>query len=150
MKKPLTPSAIKRKGFSAGGKIGSKAKRCWICSQCQFWHDEKPSAMKAGKRLCKTCGNTVIHFQSRTEAIRYLDLSRLVTFGTITDLKCQPRFPLIVNGVDIGTYVADFSYTEKGKMVFEDVKGNVQTEISDLRRRLAQAIHGVEINMVRR
>ena len=65
-----------------------------------------------------------IVFHSEREMKRYWELKLLVRAGTIVDLELQPRFPLIVNGAKICTYVADFRYKDlSGRTVIEDVKG---------------------------
>ena len=63
-----------------------------------------------------------IRFASKKEAARYGILSLLESQGKIDNLRLQPRIPLMVNGVKIGHYVGDFSYSLNGKEVLEDVK----------------------------
>ena len=46
--------------------------------------------------------------------------------GTITRLRFQPKFDLIVNGIVIGKYIADSDYYEDGKYCVEDVKGSLR------------------------
>lgn len=91
---------------------------------------------------------TTIHgitFASKREAIRYQDLYLLAQAGVITNLECQPRYPLVVNGVTVGTYVADFRYTEAdGGIVVEDSKG-VRTPVYRLKAKLMQALYGITI-----
>lgn len=142
----------KRKpSFVSGGKIGGKAKRCWICLACGHCHDTMPGK-KNGPRICHECGGLCRFFQSQAEARRFAELRLLQANGFISGLICQPAFPLVVNGVSLGRYMADFSFIRRGETMreFVDVKGNAQTEISDLRRRLAEAIHGVTITIVKR
>ena len=68
-------------------------------------------------------------FASKLEAARYGELKLLQAAGKITHLRLQPRFELlpalIVKGEKLRKveYVADFSYTEDGKLVVEEVKG---------------------------
>lgn len=63
-----------------------------------------------------------ITFHSKKEAARYCEL-RLMQIGRlITDLQCQPKIPLMVNGTQIGNYIGDFKYRENGEWVIEDVK----------------------------
>lgn len=66
-------------------------------------------------------------FDSIRECDRYKVLRHLESVGDISDLECQKRFPLVVNGEKICTYVADFVYRKKdGRyrvQVVEDVKG---------------------------
>ena len=60
-----------------------------------------------------------IRFASKREAFRYLGLLDEMKAGRISELTLQPvfKFPCGIK------YVADFKYTEKGKTVYEDVKG---------------------------
>jgi hypothetical protein len=91
-----------------------------------------------------------IRFASKAEARRYGQLKLLEKAGRISDLKLQPRFPLTVEGVKVGTYVGDFQYTEIGSdgaakaRVTEDVKG-VKTPLYVLKRKLVKAIYGIDI-----
>lgn len=70
-----------------------------------------------------------IRFASKAEAKRYGELKLLEKAGEIVDLKLQPKYPLLVGGHKVGSYVADFEYSrveERGKVmhrVVEDVKG---------------------------
>lgn len=86
------------------------------------------------------------HFPSKLEARRYGQLKQLLRAGEIEDLKLQPRFPLEVDGVVLGTYVADFSYRQfvpltRGSVsrikvrIIEDAKG-VETQVYKLKRDL--------------
>lgn len=88
-------------------------------------------------------------FPSKAEANRYLQLKLLLSGKKIRDLEIQPRFPLVVNGVKITTYIADFRYVdiEKGLMIIEDVKG-VRTEGYVLKKKLTEALYGIEITEI--
>ena len=44
----------------------------------------------------------------------------------IYDLETHPVFPLLVNGIKIGRYTADFKYkNQDGEVVIEDVKSKI-------------------------
>lgn len=87
-------------------------------------------------------------FDSIAEARHYETLRTLERVGAIHDLKLQPRFPLMVNGEKIGTYVADFQYVDtEGRLVVEDVKG-MRTPVYKLKKKLMKAVHGIEIEEV--
>ena len=63
-------------------------------------------------------------FSSQIEMMRGCELIRMQHLGQISELKFQPRFPLIP---DIFTkkmvvYVGDSFYVENGKRIIEDVK----------------------------
>lgn len=66
-----------------------------------------------------------IRFASKAEAARFVQLKILERNKTIYDLRLQPRYPLVVNGVRICSYVADFEFKARGvdAIIVEDVKG---------------------------
>lgn len=88
-------------------------------------------------------------FASQAEAIRYGELSLLERAGKIAELVLQPKYPLKVNEIHVGEYVADFSYidAETEAEVVEDVKG-FKTPVYRLKRKLVQALYGIEIKEV--
>lgn len=84
-----------------------------------------------------------ILFQSAKEADRYRELKLLEFSGQITALVLQPSYPLIVNGVKVGKYIADFSYIRNGKVVVEDVKSNpTKTAVYRLKKRMFEVLYG--------
>lgn len=87
-----------------------------------------------------------LRFASRAEAKRYGELLLMQRAGIITNIVCQPRFPLSVNGVIIGAYIGDFSYNRDNALVVEDVKSAAtRTATYRLKRKLLSAIYGIEI-----
>jgi len=81
-------------------------------------------------------------------------LSLLERAGTIQNLKRQVKFELIpsqrVDGKVIErpcTYIADFVYTENGKMVVEDTKGFRTTDYI-IKRKLLLWVHGIRIQEI--
>ena len=70
--------------------------------------------------------------------------------GLISDLELQPRFALVVNGIKVGTYVADFSYVDKERgHVVEDVKSPAtRTNVFLLKKRLMLACHGIDVSEI--
>lgn len=92
-----------------------------------------------------------VSFPSKLEADRYCILRQMEKSGEISHLERQPEFKLTVNGVDCGTYLADFRFftrptnTTRGEFVVEDCKG-FKTDIYKLKKRLVEAIYpGVKI-----
>lgn len=83
-------------------------------------------------------------FASKAEAARYRVLKAREEAGEIVALELQPRYPLVVNGEKVGTYVGDFSYYEGGELRLEDVKG-VLTPVYRLKKRLVKALYGIDI-----
>jgi hypothetical protein len=63
-----------------------------------------------------------ITFDSKKEAARYSELRLLEISNHISDLECQPKIPLMVNGEQLGHYIGDFRYCEAGEVIIEDVK----------------------------
>lgn len=88
-----------------------------------------------------------LKFASKAEAARYRDLKYRVLLGEISNLRCQVRYPLHVNGQRIGTYVADFQYTEDGREVVEDVKG-VRTAMFIRSKKHMLAEYGIDVSEV--
>lgn len=88
-------------------------------------------------------------FDSQAEMRRYQELCLLRAAGEINYLAVHPSYPLVVNGVPIAIYVADFSYTETatGSEVVEDVKG-VRTALYRIKRKLMLALHGITIQEI--
>ena len=64
-----------------------------------------------------------ITFDSRLEADRWTTLRSWERMGQISGLERQVKFPLSVNGIKIGDYIADFRYFFGGGFVIEDAKG---------------------------
>jgi len=85
-----------------------------------------------------------IVFDSKKEMNRYCELKILVDQKIITELEMQPRYDLIIEGKRVGFWKADFRYVENGKTVVEDVKG-VKTPIYKLKKKMVEAIYGIEI-----
>jgi uncharacterized protein DUF1064 len=97
-----------------------------------------------------------VRFASKKEASRYCELKLLLKAGEIALLAVHPEFDLLAStmaGAEcIGTYTADFRYTEKDRdgthrLVVEDVKGGraTRTEAYRLRKRILKANYGIEI-----
>ena len=86
-----------------------------------------PRRNKFGNRKTVIDG---IEFSSAKESRRYCELKLMARAGIISELKLQPRFELLPAFERNGTkhrkieYVADFSYTEKGIDIVEDVKSD--------------------------
>ncbi len=86
-----------------------------------------------------------ITFDSAKEATRYKELRILERAGAIKNLTLQPKYPIIVNDIQICTYIADFTYqTRMGETLVEDCKG-VKTPVYRLKRKLMKAVYGIDI-----
>ncbi len=69
--------------------------------------------------------------------------------GAIAALRRQVRIPVVVNGVKVCAYVADFVYLADGREVVEDVKSECTRKLPvyRLKKKLLAAL-GVEIQEV--
>lgn len=85
-----------------------------------------------------------IEFASQKEATRWAELRLLENAMQIRNLRRQVHYDLVVNGIRVCGYIADFVYDDFKKVVVEDVKGYCTREYK-LKRKLMKACHGVEI-----
>ncbi len=87
-----------------------------------------------------------VRFASKAEAKRDAELLLLARAGQIFALRRQPRYPLVVNGVKVCTYVGDWEYVEKPEpggptaTICEDRKGAL-TPAFKIKWALAKALH---------
>jgi hypothetical protein len=110
---------------------------------------KKPGVSKYRNKYPQEDGYT---FDSLAEHRRYRELKLLTRSGHIRNLAVHRRFPLRVNGVDVGTYESDFTYEIREQtptdhrlvFVVEDVKG-VRTQVYLLKKRLMKALYGVDV-----
>lgn len=94
---------------------------------------EQPDAPKPSKhhnQKVELDGHT---FDSKKEANHYLDLREQQRAGQISELRCQVPFPIVVNGIHICDYKADFVYVRNGVRVIEDVKSKHTRKLADYR-----------------
>jgi hypothetical protein len=100
---------------------------------------------KQGKQA-RTLDGIVFH--SKKECDRYAELKLLQAARIIRGLELQKEYPLIVNDMTIGTYVADFVYwhNEEQQVIVEDVKSpGTQTPVYRLKAKLVSALYGIRI-----
>jgi len=88
-----------------------------------------------------------IIFDSKHEMRSYSDLKLRQSAGEISGIEVHPAWELIVNGVRIGRYTADFSYIENNALVVADAKG-VKTRDYVLRKKLMKALYNIDIKEV--
>lgn len=82
-----------------------------------------------------------ISFASKKEAARYCQLCLLQKLKLISNLTLQPKFPFIINGTKVCSYIADFKYIDNnGVEVVEDVKG-YRTPVYKLKKKLLLALY---------
>ena len=89
-------------------------------------------------------------YDSKGEGRRAADLETLERAGEIRNLRKQVTYDLMVNGITVARYKADFVYEEKlnGKWfdVTEDFKG-LMTDVFRIKRKLMKACHGIDIKI---
>lgn len=90
-----------------------------------------------------------VRFASQREARRYVYLKALEREGAISQLKLQPRYPMVVGGFLVCTFVGDFDYIETStkRFVTEDSKG-VKTKDFIIKAKLFHALYGREVQLV--
>lgn len=108
------------------------------------------AALPTGKRPNKYRNQPVTvdghYFPSKREAGRYQELRLLEKAGKIRNLQIQVRFPLVVNEMPCGHYIADFVYAMDGRKIVEDVKSPpTRTALYELKKKLMLAIHNIRI-----
>lgn len=108
-----------------------------------------PDAVRAGGRKYRNQPVTVdgLRFDSKKEARRYQQLKLMQAAGDITGLDVQRRLPVVIDGVHICVYVADFVYERGGVKVYEDVKSDItrRNPVYRLKRKLVRVVLGIDI-----
>ena len=95
-----------------------------------------------------------LKFDSLKESKRYTELKFLQDNKRIADLKMQVKFPIVVNGFKICTYIADFTYQDlipfSQPKIVEDVKSEFTRKqpVYRLKKKLMIAVHNIEIKEV--
>jgi hypothetical protein len=98
-----------------------------------------------------------ITFASKWEAHRYVELKMMQMGGLVKELELQVVMPLVVNGLKVCEYIADFVYMEQvshreleeWRLVVEDAKG-FRTDTYKLKKKLLFACRGIEIRETRK
>ena len=90
-----------------------------------------------------------IVFASKKEATRYSELKFLELAGEITELELQPKFPIVINEIKVGLYIADFRYKNKCETFFtvEDVKG-WKTPMYKFKKKIVEALYKIKITEI--
>lgn len=158
-------------GLEDIGRFSQKA-QAQILRKVQERDKARKEAMEAEKRAKK--GNklhaekvdmtmpdgTLMHFDSKREARRYMDLWLMQRAGEISGLRTQVKYELIPKQVHKdGTkekgieYVADFVYEQDGETVVEDSKGFRNTASAAYRmfvmkRKMMLYFHGIMVREV--
>ncbi len=118
--------------------------------EVRVYGEPKPPTMGARRSKYGAVKTKVdgVTFDSKKEANRYRELKLLLQAGKIANLLRQPQFPIVINEVKCGKYVADFSYVdERGQLAVEDVKG-MRTAVYRLKKKLVEAIYHIKITEI--
>lgn len=119
------------------------------CLQC-----DKPAGIERGtgarKAMYCNCGNKAQYFPSTGQLRCYNRLAMRRNAGEIANLILEPAFPIVINGIRVCVYRADFQFVEQGRTRIVDYKGNKDftDHASALRRKLAEAMYGITIEIV--
>lgn len=82
-----------------------------------------------------------IAFHSKREMFDFIKLAALERSGIVTELKRQVPFPIVVNGIIVCKWVADFTCLDlKGQIQVYDSKG-MRTEMYKLKSKLFHACY---------
>lgn len=128
-----------------------RAVRVHLCTACMY---QSPATWST----CPTCGapeGNRQYMASKAELKRAAELILAQRAGQIRNLKLQPRFDLVVDGIKVTTYIADFQYVENGKTIIVDVKpdGDFMDGVAKLKIALFNALyakHGLSVTINRR
>lgn len=146
MNRRFTAAEYREFVASGEGKRTNKyrAKSAFRCEGCGGMCPDR-------KKRCPACGHDeIIRFDSRAEARRYDTLRQLEILGAIVGLRRQVAYPIRINDVVVGKWVADFVYSQwDGIEVVEDVKSpGTMTELYRFKRKCIEAMYGFRIQEV--
>lgn len=99
---------------------------------------------RRNKYRAQRCQHDDHWHDSLRERDRCFVLEQRAALGDISDLRRQPRYPLLSDGMHVADYIADFEYCENGRLVVEDTKG-YRTATYRLKRRLMKAVYNIDI-----
>lgn len=90
-----------------------------------------------------------LKFDSVKESKRWAELQFMERAGEIKNLQRQVRIPIVINGIKVCTYVADFTYDELAGHVVEDVKSvfTRKDALFRLKAKLLKAVLGIDIRI---
>lgn len=87
-------------------------------------------------------------FDSKAEHNRYCELKLRRSIGEICNLIIHKRYPIVVNGEKVCTYIGDFEYQDQQlRLHVEDVKG-VETDVFKLKQKLMKVVNGIDIELI--
>lgn len=126
----------------------------WTPEQYRAYYQQEQRKKNNAPRLKYNNTPTVvdgIKFDSKKESQYYGYCKMLKQAGEVTKIECHVPFPLIVNGVLICTYEADFVlYYPDGTVRVKDVKSKATEGLAvfRLKKALMLAIHKINVEIV--
>lgn len=123
----------------------------WTAKQFAEHQQRKREAERnAGKSKYKNKWTEVdgIKFQSTAEASAYTEYKRRKSSGEFKEFERQRRYKLIVNGIQVSSYRADFVIIHwDGTEQIVDVKSPFTRTLNDyiIRKKLMKALFGIDI-----
>lgn len=111
------------------------------------YHGLAPRKNKFGARKTVVDGIT---FDSQAEANYYAALKVRERAGEIFTVEFQPRYALVINGILVASYRADFRFYDamEGRERVVDVKG-FDTAVSKIKRKMVRALYGVTVELAK-
>lgn len=106
--------------------------------KARYGTKRKPSKFK--NRICRLDG---FSFDSEAEMLHYRDYLKVLMYTRdIERLRIHPRYPLVVNGVKVGVYEADFEHFDcaAGVTVCTEIKG-FSTPLYRIKAKLMAALY---------
>jgi hypothetical protein len=93
-----------------------------------------------------------VYWHSRKEYRHWLVLRAAEAAGLIRGLRRQVKYVLLVNGIEVGSYVADFTFfdAETDRVVVQDVKSPATRKLPlyRLKKALLRAVWGLTVEEV--
>lgn len=108
----------------------------------------QPARPKYGNTKTTVAG---LVFDSKWEAQHWQQLQLRAAAGEIRNLQRQQRIPIVINGLKVCTFIADFTYEERTlgewRRVVADCKSEpTRTERSyRLKKKLLHAVNGIDV-----
>ncbi len=103
-------------------------------------------------RAVRTVDADGTKWDSKAERARWVILKLMESQKLIVSLVRQPRFDIIMNGIQCGFYRADFAYYHIANIslrVIEDVKSApTKTAVYRLKKKLVEAQYGIKITEI--
>lgn len=119
----------------------------------------QPAESKWGNKKTVVAG---LKFDSKWESQHWVELRLRESAGEIKNLQRQVRIPVVINGVKVTTFIADFTYDEReardalwaGDYVWKPIVSDCKSEATRLepyyrlKKKLLRIVNGIDIREV--